>query len=205
MRYKTLWTHPAERSRVTFPFVTWENQFTEEELNAIVAYCRTAKEVVPGTTFGESDARQSDIAFHGWSEEMGWVYERLNRAITMINDRWFNFDLNGYDAFQYTEYYAERQGRYDWHMDMHMGNENIPKDMFEPRKLSLSLILNEPGEDFEGGDFQINCGREAEALTAPQKKGLIIAFPSWMLHRVTPVTRGIRRSLVVWVVGPKFV
>jgi PKHD-type hydroxylase len=200
-----LWNQPLERARVTFPYVTWDGQFTDAQCNEISAYCQTVSDTEPGVTFaGPDPVRKSNVAFHGWSEEINWVFDGLHRAITGINDRWYGFDLNGYDSFQFTEYEGDKLGKYDWHMDMHLGDQNIPPDMFETRKLSLSLLLNEPGKDFEGGDFQLNLGSEAGALTVESRKGRIIAFPSWVIHRVGPVTKGVRRSLVVWVTGPKF-
>jgi PKHD-type hydroxylase len=72
----------------------------------------------------------------------------------------------------------------------------------EPRKLSLTLLLN---DDFEGGEFQVNDGKEEMAITVPMNKGRVVLFPSFMIHRVKPVTKGVRKSLVVWVLGPKFV
>jgi PKHD-type hydroxylase len=65
----------------------------------------------------------------------------------------------------------------------------------------MTLCLN---ENYEGGYFQINVGKESEPLFIQAKKGRAIFFPSFMIHRVTPVTLGTRRSLVVWVLGPKF-
>jgi PKHD-type hydroxylase len=77
--------------------------------------------------------------------------------------------------------------------------------MIEPRKLSIAMLLNTPGEDFEGGEFQINGWRENKPINIDIRKGRIIAFPSFMIHRVCPVTKGVRKSLVIWVSGPKFV
>ena len=64
--------------------------------------------------------------------------------------------------------------------------------------------MNEPGVDFEGGDFEINQGQEKDATKVDAKKGRILAFPSFMLHRVAPTTKGKRKSLVFWALGPKF-
>ncbi len=72
------------------------------------------------------------------------------------------------------------------------------------RKLSITILLSEPGIDFRGGEFQINDGIESEAKTINLKKGSLFAFPSYLIHRVSPVTKGTRRSIVVWVQGPKF-
>ena len=73
------------------------------------------------------------------------------------------------------------------------------------RKLSLILNLTEQGKDYEGGNFNLNVGMEEEPEYVPIPRGRVIAFPSWMIHRVTPVTQGARRSIVVWVTGPKSV
>ena len=69
------------------------------------------------------------------------------------------------------------------------------------RKLSLVVQLSDP-EDYEGGDLEIYTGHEP--LVVKKKKGMTAFFPSYQLHGVTPVTKGTRYSLVVWVHGPAF-
>ena len=86
-------------------------------------------------------------------------------------------------------------------MDSHIGSIDINQ---ETRKFSLSFLLSEPGVDFEGGEFEINQGEQENPIVAETKKNRIIGFPSWTIHRVKPVTKGIRKSLVIWVIGPKF-
>jgi PKHD-type hydroxylase len=68
----------------------------------------------------------------------------------------------------------------------------------------LVILLSEPNVDFEGGEFQINEGLEERAKTIKMTKGTLIAFPSFMIHRVKTVTKGIRKSITIWVEGPKF-
>mgnify|MGYP003351822367 FL=1 len=63
------------------------------------------------------------------------------------------------------------------------------------------LLLN---DGFEGGLFQINKGLESKPETIEMIKGRLLLFPSFIIHRVTPVTKGIRKSLVTWVEGPRF-
>jgi PKHD-type hydroxylase len=65
----------------------------------------------------------------------------------------------------------------------------------------MSMLLNTPGVDFEGGDFSTFLSKEQNI---PLKKGEILIFPSFIVHSVKPVTKGIRKSLVIWVTGPKF-
>jgi PKHD-type hydroxylase len=102
-------------------------------------------------------------------------------------------------SIQYTEYHATDEGRYDWHMDMGHGETSC-------RKLSTSILLSN-SSDFEGGEFQFFKGGKAgeEIMKYPlDNPGDMVIFPSYMIHRVTPVTKGIRRSLVLWIGGEPF-
>lgn len=201
MRYRNLCTFPLERTKVTFPWAWFDDVISSEEAEKIIAHCSNG-ETKPGVTLGPTtDRRVCKLAFHAWTPETAWFFERLMDRLSDMNNRWFGFDLNGFENFQYTEYRAEEAGKYDWHMDMCMGNAHLPAEMIEPRKLSMTLLLN---DDFKGGEFQINQGCEDEAQTVELKRGRMVGFPSWMIHRVLPVTEGVRRSIVVWVTGPKF-
>ena len=151
-------------------------------------------------------ARKSDVKFINFDNFQGpydFIFDRLNYVVESINNQYYNFDINGYESFQYTVYHDHEEGKYDWHQDTIMGG-HIPNDMFETRKLSITFLVNDPEKDFEGGQFQINTGQEKDAESIPFKRGRIIVFPSFMIHRVAPVTKGIRKSIVVWVMGPKF-
>jgi PKHD-type hydroxylase len=212
MTYNTLYENPWERATITYPYVYWDDGFTNEELNKIINYCEH-KGLQRAVTIGADSikdkqrieqVRRCDVKFHSKNEENSWFFERLNFIIKSLNDRYYNFDLNGYAAFQYTSYNSKELGKYGWHMDTHLGPDALPADMHEPRKLSLTLLLNEPGKDFQGGEFQLNISNEKHPITVPFKKGRAVVFPSFLLHQVTPVTKGFRKSAVVWVTGPKF-
>ena len=216
--YKTLYNNPTERMKVFYPWCYWDNAFNEDELKKMCDFFEK-EGVERGTTVGSKkedangnitvsqapneEVRKSNVKFHNYNENTAWIYNRLNFVIESINNQFYNFDLNGYDTFQYTEYDDHELGKYDFHQDTIMG-QNIPSDMIETRKLSMTFLLNEPGVDFEGGDFQVNTGQEKDAETVELKKGRIILFPSFVIHRVAPVTKGKRKSLVIWILGPKF-
>lgn len=221
MSYTTIMNNPWERNTITYPWVYWDGAFSEEELKKMCDYF-AEQGVERGTTVaakvseentGEikieqtpnESVRKSNVKFHNRNENTAWIYDRFNWVIQQLNEQFYGFDLYGYDTMQYTEYESVENGKYDFHMDTIMGR-NVPTDMQTQglRKLSLTMALNEPGVDFEGGNFQINQGQEADAENVELKKGRIIAFPSWMLHRVAPTTKGKRKSLVIWVLGPKF-
>jgi len=218
--YKTISNNPEERQRVLYPYCYWENAFTEEEITAIcnlMSLCPLDDACISSSSVKETDSivstdttpspsldenvRRSKVSFHSLNDQNSWIFDRLNKVIEQVNSRWYNFDINGYDQFQYTEYHSSNNGCYGWHSDIFLGP--LPKDSYtETRKLSLSLILNDPDIDFEGGELQF--GHESNYEAAQVKKGTIVLFPSFELHRVSPVTRGIRKSLVVWVLGPKW-
>ena len=188
----------AEKSSIFYPYVYWDEYFTNEELKLIVGYCENKKLEAGQVQRGISkDIRKSKINFTNPDEENRWVFNKLNSFVKMINDKFYGLDLIGYNAFQFSTYNAKEKGHYDWHVDSYMGNMN-PQGNGLQRKLSMTLLLN---DDFEGGNFEIN-------LSKPQKidvkKGRAIFFPSFVLHRVTPVTKGIRKSLVIWVEGPRW-
>jgi PKHD-type hydroxylase len=210
MTYTTIYNDPYTRGKVVHPWIYWDQTFAEDEIAKIVEYCDN-HETKRGSTFShDADKnleeverfRTSNIAFHSRTPETAWIFDRLNFVIQSANEMFFNYHLNGYSFFQYTTYDAKEKGRYDWHMDMCLGEQSRNMLDIEPRKLSLTLLLN---DDFEGGEFQINLGKEEEAQTIDIPKGRLIMFPSYILHRVKPITKGIRKSLVVWVIGPKFV
>lgn len=205
MHYYGISNVPAERASVTYPWVFWDQAFTDEEINRMNAYFSEVGEMQSGKLHGgveHKGIRRCSVCHFLWDQSNAWIFDRLNDTIQRINSRWYGFDLNGYRAIQYAEYDAGEEGQYDWHMDIHLGPA-LP-DENQPRKLSLAMMLNVPGEDFEGGEFHVSRGNNINPEVLPIQKGRIIAFPSWMAHRVTPVTKGVRKSLVCWVEGPKF-
>lgn len=190
--------NPAEKSSLLYPYIYWDEYFTNEELALIIEYCENKKleeGEVQDKNFKEK--RKSKINFTLPDEENRWIFNKLNNFVEMVNNKFYGFNLIGYDAFQFSTYNAKESGHYDWHIDSILGSPH-PKGTGLQRKLSMTLLLN---DDFEGGDFEIN-------LSTPQKinikKGRAIFFPSFVLHRVTPVTKGIRKSLVIWVEGPRW-
>jgi PKHD-type hydroxylase len=88
-------------------------------------------------------------------------------------------------------YDEKNQGFYRWHMDI------APRST--TRKISITMPLNEPSE-YEGGNLELNGAGVPNKV--PQQQGTVITFPSFILHRVTPVTKGTRYSLVAWITGP---
>lgn len=200
--------NPYRSSKITLPYVCADNYFTEEELDQIEFLSKlkqlkksTIVSDATGTIEDDSPIRISSNSFHEVTYENAWFFEKLNNAIESINDSVYGFDLYGYKDYQYTEYYGDEKGKYGVHMDLIMTDAK-PADLLDTRKLSMSLVLSEPEKDFTGGDFVIHQG--SSSIKVEARRGTMIFFPSFILHEVTPVLSGVRKSIVLWVEGPKF-
>ena len=121
------------------------------------------------------------------------IYQKLTDAVNEINNSYFNFDLFGFgEAMQFTKYIAPT-GKYEKHIDRGLNGY--------VRKLSIVAQLTDP-EEYEGGELVLHTHGEPTVLE--KKRGKVYFFPSYVLHEVTPVTKGERCSLVAWLTGPQF-
>ena len=137
-------------------------------------------------------------SFNSWihpNEYTSWIYERLTSVVNQNNEKFFNFDLTMIENLQFTYYNSEEQGCYKAHVDPNCWS--LPHN----RKLSIVVQLSSP-EEYEGGELKLYNSHEG--ITIKKEKGLVVSFPSYTLHEVTPVTKGERYSLVAWVHGPSF-
>ena len=179
------------------PFAWWEGAFSEQELDWLQTKAIEAKEQaqVGGNPDAETlkSIRRSHISWLANSQETEWVFKRLADIASKLNAQFFHFDLTGFgEPLQLTNYDQSEHGMYGWHQDYNSGIS---------RKLSLVLQLTDPAQ-YEGGNLQVMTA--SQPLNVRKQRGLIAAFPSYVLHQVTPVVQGNRQSLVAWVSGPPF-
>jgi PKHD-type hydroxylase len=190
---------PAAAPHATLTHVSWPEAFTPAEMDAIEAIgeglAPRGAEIANKEGLRELERiRITKMAWITVGEETKWLYDRIWNLMGSLNEQFYQFDLRGFsDPFQYTIYRDADGGHYDWHVDQ--GPTVVQ------RKLSLTLQLSEPSQ-YEGCDLELRAGNLAEV--APRERGTLIAFPSYVLHRVTPIRSGTRKSLVAWISGPKF-
>ena len=154
--------------------------------------------------------RKSDIA---WFSDP-WIYKEIQPYVHQANENaGWNFQWDWSEPFQFTEY---KKGQfYDWHTDSSVGpynNPNEPHRNGKIRKLSVITTLTDPDE-FEGGELEFDFKNNDPQFEDPQPtvcseikaRGSVVVFPSFMWHRVKPVTKGLRHSLVSWNLGNPFV
>jgi PKHD-type hydroxylase len=124
-----------------------------------------------------------------------WFAQRISTSIYNFNAKeGWKFNLIGMAERPMMMEYEEGQGKYDWHIDLG------PSSLASTRKLGFTLFLN---DDYEGGEFQIKTGRE-NYIPPQQETGNLLFFPTYLVHRVTLVTRGTRSVVVGWVHGNSF-
>lgn len=175
-------------------YAQFDSVFTPEEVEAIINIGNDSGLMHGRTGAGhDKKTRDSMVSFMYPNDFTMWIFEKLTSVAAEANSKFFRFDLHGFfQGLQFTKYEAPGN-HYSWHQDMGSGVAN--------RKLSLSVQLSEP-DDYEGGNLQLLSGDSP--YTVEPSIGRVSFFPSWMVHRVTPVTKGTRYSLVGWISGPAF-
>lgn len=157
---------------------------------------------------GDKNERKIDKKYRNsnitWLEDQ-WIYDEIYPYIYTANrSAGWNFNWNCSEKIQFTMY--SKKQHYDWHRDSFIK----PDEDGRIRKLSVTIQLNDDSQ-FDGGELQFAFDNdkptEKRKITICKEAGLgsIIVFPSHTWHRVTPVTRGTRYSLVMWNKGYPFV
>lgn len=171
--------------------VVWAaNAFTDAECDAILGKF-LGEGFTPGLLMQQDQAdvsvRKSVIRFVPYNQADLWIFDRLRNVAALVNQG-FHFELKGFDEGFQIARYAEGEF-YHWHAD-------LGADVSAFRKLSLVVQLTPPS-DYEGGELEFF----PNPVKAPRDRGTVIVFPSYMPHRVLPVTRGVRHSMASWIAG----
>ena len=146
-----------------------------------------------GSNKVDTETRTSHISWIPF-KKMGDMYKDIERIMKTTNGNHFGFDgMTLTEPAQYTEY--PEGGFYDWHVDNDVNMAHEPP----VRKISMTCLLS-PETEFKGGDLELM----SEGKIAKLKQGHAVFFASFIRHRVTPVIRGKRNSLVMWFGGTPF-
>ena len=141
----------------------------------------------------DTKTRTSHISWIPFNK-MPEMYSTLEQIVNKTNNNHFGFEgIKITEQAQYTEYPSG--GFYDWHIDSDVVGMNEPP----VRKISMTCLLSHESE-FEGGGLELM----SDGKIARPKQGQAIFFASYIRHRVIPITKGVRKSLVMWFGGPSF-
>ena len=178
-------------------FVYYEGFFTASDIERIKSMWDSENEekaTLSGAKEGTDDTlRKTKVTFVKEQPDSIWLYHRLGELGIRCNHERYGYDLLGF----HHELQLARYGVgdfFDWHMDFGAGE-------ISHRKLSISVQLS-GSEEYEGGDLQFMINQNA--VSVPRTKGTVVIFPSFILHRVTPITQGLRQSVVAWLAGPPY-
>jgi PKHD-type hydroxylase len=181
-------------------FYQFDSYFSKKFCNEVIEYIDKTK--LNKGTVGNNNLniknRDSDIVFI----DENWINKEIYFLIKEANKQTWNFEVDSYEPVQFTKYGLNQH--YDWHMDSYP-IKNLTEKI---RKLSIIIALND-SKEYIGGDVLIqnmdiyndykifNC----DVL---KKIGSVVVFPSFIFHKVMPITSGIRYSLVNWIRGDNF-
>lgn len=172
--------------------------FTARECQNIISSVQSIASAEAGLVGGllMDNARRSRIF---WLDEEGgsaWVFRRLLDTFAAANRGHFEFALEEFsERMQVARYSAQANGFFDWHIDFGEG------PVAARRKLTMVVQLSD-GESYEGGELETNS--DGVVRQACRLAGAALLLPSFVLHRVSPVTHGERYSLTLWSHGPAF-
>ena len=171
---------------------------TAAECDTLVALCEAAPMSDAGLV-SDTTAHQIRRAELSWLDDLpqaSWVMDRMIRLVAEANRESFGFDLSEFaESPQVARYGAEREAHFDWHTDIGSGA------LAAKRKLTIVVQLSDP-QDYTDGTLELRP--DSTIRLAPRDRGTAVLFPSFVLHRVTPVSTGTRWSLTLWSHGPAF-
>ena len=190
-------TEPIWRSYVV---ETLQPIFTPKQCQMVIDKGMSLKKVTAAVGMGQSPGSGVDsekrITTISWIpfKDMPEMYKDIEKTMLQANNNHFGFEgMQLTEPGQFTHFLEG--GFYEWHMD----NDVQGLRQQPVRKISMTLLLSDPST-FEGGELEFMD----KGKTAKLKQGQAVFFASWLQHRVKPVTKGERKSLVMWFGGPPF-
>ena len=175
-------------------YQVWPAALTNEQIEQIteIALRQTVEDA---TIFSAAEAMQ-DIrsCTVRWIDDP-WIRSLLWPFVEEANNRAFQVAVNGNAEMQFTEYTADQAAHYDWHHDVHWNGQSNTD-----RKISITVQLSDAHE-YEGGDFEFD---EVKTNADFRSKGTVLVFPSYLRHKIHPITAGTRHALVAWFFGPRW-
>lgn len=191
------------RSNLVGQATSVNNFLTPEECKAIVGSGENNLDLQVAKTEDHQvhqDLRKSEISWLDPNGEHAWLFNRIRDCTNDINAHWFGYNLIGFEGIQFTKYSYNKDGHPDYYSS-HKDTALLPGGTI--RKLSFTIQLSDP-ETYDGGDVVLYSSL-TDSLALTGALGSISFFPSYTIHEVRPVTKGIRYSLVGWCCGPAFI
>jgi PKHD-type hydroxylase len=190
---ETIGDHKLSQSHITFNNIIPAEliNMIRKEIDSIQDSSYEIAKTGTSNEYEDTSIRRSTI---NWIDEMHWITSIFHHYMKIANREIWEYDITGCQSIQVTRY--TKGGHYTWHCDY-----GVSEDVNDTRKLSASLLLSNP-DDYVGGKFQL-IDYQGKVISIPKKQGQITFFDARIPHRVAPILKGERISLVAWFTGPK--
>ena len=175
-------------------YQVWSSALSAKEIEDITTTAMRQASQEATTFSAETEIQDKRSCTIRWLPDQ-WIKDLLWTYVQQANQDAFHIDVDNHAEMQFTEYRATQGDHYDWHHDVQWTGQ-APQD----RKLSVTVQLSD-GASYGGGDFEFD---EVQTNADFRSKGTVLIFPSYLRHRVQPVTAGTRRALVAWFFGPRW-
>lgn len=185
---------PIKDHRMRDLYQVWPSALGDEQINRIVELAK-AQRAEEATLFSSAEDLQGIRSCSvRWLAEP-WIRALLWPYVQTASEQGFQVAVDGRCEMQMATYRSQHRDHYGWHHDVKW-HGHAPVD----RKISVTVQLTDPGS-YEGGDIEFD---EVSTNADFRSKGTVLLFPSYLRHRVRPVTSGTRRALVAWFSGPRW-
>jgi PKHD-type hydroxylase len=175
-------------------YQVWPSSLNSEQVDRITAIA-LRQPVEEATVFSDGESmRGIRSCTVRWLDDE-WIRALLWSYVEQANNSGFHVALERRSEMQFTEYNAEKGAHYDWHHDVKWNGQSA-----YDRKLSITVQLS-GADEYQGGDFEFD---EVKTNADFRSKGTVLVFPSYLRHRIHPITLGTRRALVSWFFGPRW-
>ena len=181
---------------VNYTYWKWDavlsKEFCHSALEQIDWATAETASIVNEKSVVDAKIRRTDVVWQESMQPLGCIAKCYIETANQYAE--WGYSLGSQEKTQLGRYKSTDEGYYDWHMDA------MPPQNGIQRKLSCVILLNDPSE-FEGGILQFKGMEDQNVL---DQRGSVIVFPSFIEHKVTPVTKGVRYTAVTWASGPSF-
>ena len=195
--------------KLKYTYWYFKSVLSDEFCKKVINLAKQKQKVMATIGSGELNKKTRDSLVLFLNDPI--IYKTLHPYIQTANkNAEWNFQWDSTEPVQYTEY--NKKQHYRWHQDawdQPYVNPEEPLSYGKIRKISVSCSLND-SKKYKGGKLQFDSStplKKEDIITCEEilPKGSIVVFPSFIWHRVTPVTQGIRKSLVLWNLGKPYV
>tara|TARA_B100000085_G_scaffold282154_1_gene310145 strand:- start:777 stop:1352 length:576 start_codon:yes stop_codon:yes gene_type:complete len=182
----------------TFQFVVYrENFLSSDECDKLIK--TLDKDLTEGTIVGDYTTDKVNKNIRNTLNKpfkADTLGNKINSAVVVANINFFNYDIDKIDGLRFLKYGIG--GTYNWHTD-------YGRNQCSMRKLTAVVQLSDE-KDYEGGDFEfgITDAKGNDLVVGNKSKGCLMIFPSFLSHRVAPITKGTRYSIITWMEGDTF-